>query len=48
MKFLLDMEAVAADIRIVVTDTNDSSELVQKDTGFLIPVDASVAECAQH
>lgn len=48
MKFLLDIEALAADIRIVVTDTNGSSELVQKDTGLFIPVDASVAECAHH
>ncbi|MDB0025394.1 glycosyltransferase [Flavobacteriales bacterium] len=42
------MEALAADIRIVVTDTNGCSELVQNDIGCLIPVEASVAECAHR
>lgn len=42
------MEALAADIRIVVTDTNGCSELVQDEIGCLIPVEASVAECAHR
>ena len=42
------MEALAADIRIVVTDTNGCSELVQNDIGCLIPVQATVEECAKR
>ena len=42
------MEALASDTRIVVTDTNGCPELVQKDTGCLIPVDATAEECAQR
>ena len=42
------MEALAADIRIVVTDTNGCSELVQNEIGCLIPVQATVEECAKR
>ena len=42
------MEALAADIRIIVTDTNGCPELVQMDTGCLIPVDVTAEECAQR
>lgn len=40
------IESLAADVRIVVTDTNGCPELIRKDIGCLIPVDASVHECA--
>lgn len=42
------MEALAADIRIVVTDTNGCSELVKNEIGCLIPVQATVEECAKR
>ena len=42
------MEALAADIRIVVTDTNGCSELVKNEIGCLIPVQAAVEECAKR
>lgn len=40
------MEALAADIRIVVTDTYGCPELVEKEIGCLIPIQSTIDECA--